>query len=56
MKLVPPRLFGPLSECSRSVRYDFAIPGATIIVMRTPAETIDLDDQPMQVRQVEAPM
>ncbi|MBC7988999.1 MAG: hypothetical protein H7Y19_05385 [Luteimonas sp.] len=35
MELLPPRLFGPLSECSRFVRFDFAIPGATVVALRT---------------------
>lgn len=35
MELLPPRLFGPLSECSRSVVFEYALPGATVILLRT---------------------
>lgn len=34
MNLIPPRLFGPLSECSRSVSFENAIPGATVVLVR----------------------
>ena len=37
MALLPPRIFGPLSECSRSVVFQFAIPGATVVLLRTRA-------------------
>jgi hypothetical protein len=35
MDLLPPRIFGPLSECSRSVLFENAIPGATVVLLRT---------------------
>ena len=37
MALLPPRVFGPLSECSRSVVFQFAILGATVVLLRTRA-------------------
>ena len=35
MNLLPPRVLGPLSECSRSVIVNNAIPGATVILVVT---------------------
>lgn len=34
MAILPPRLSGPLSECSRSARFQNAIPGATVFLLR----------------------
>lgn len=41
MNLIPPRVFGPLSECSRHVLYENAIINATVILLRTRAGTTD---------------
>ncbi len=35
MELLPPKVFGPLSECSRSVIFEDASPGATLTLLRT---------------------
>jgi len=35
MNLIPPRVLGPLSECSRHVLYENAIIGATVVLLRT---------------------
>ncbi|MEO8285251.1 MAG: IPT/TIG domain-containing protein [Chloroflexota bacterium] len=34
MEILSPRVLGPLSECSRSVIYENALPGATVILQR----------------------
>ena len=35
MEILPPRVIGPLSECSRSVIFENALLGATVILVRT---------------------
>jgi hypothetical protein len=35
MEILPPRLSGPLSECSKSANFSNAIPGATVFLLRT---------------------
>jgi hypothetical protein len=35
MELIPPRIFGPVSECSRHVLFENAIPNATVVLVRT---------------------
>ena len=39
MNLLPPRVFGPLSECSTSVIFENAQPNATVILLRIRAGT-----------------
>lgn len=34
MELIPPRISGPLSECSRTVVFQNALPGATVVLVR----------------------
>jgi hypothetical protein len=41
MELIPPRVFGPLSECSRHVLYENALPDATVVLLRTRGANTD---------------
>lgn len=41
MKLIPPLLFGPVSGCSRHVPFENAVPGATVILLRSRHQQVD---------------
>lgn len=41
MKLIPPLLFGPVSGCSRHVSFENAVPGATIVLLRSRNQKVE---------------
>ena len=41
MELIPPRILGPISECSRHALFENAIPRATVVLVRTRGASTD---------------